>query len=236
MVSVLHSLTAAPPYESINPDSDIADLKFLEEVSEELLLHHSKHSEPVNKLWFEYILVKGLVASGRDARRLQVLEMPPADIFMDGELLSAKTEASKKISPNKLLISKLNEAKWIRGCKSGQDCVRGINEMVVPKLKICSRTLVLRAFREKANFIRYELEEIPQRVLLAMSSLKAEDFGKPTINNTRSAKVRLGGRVLFTLTLDGSVEKVIIRGLSTSNCMKHAVLKIPTAQQRNMGD
>jgi hypothetical protein len=234
--SFLQSLTAGPTYESINPNSDIADKKFLEEVSEELLLHHAKHSEPINKLWFEYILVKGLVASGRDARRLEVSEMPPADVFMDGKLLSAKTEASKTIRSDKVLISKLNEAKWIRDCKSGEDCVDGICDNVVPKLKICDRTLVFRAFRERAGLIRYELEEIPQKILLAMKNLKAEDFGKPTPNNTRSAKVRLGGRVLFTLTLDGSVEKIRIRGLSTSNCMKHAVLRIPTTQQRSLGD
>jgi hypothetical protein len=231
----LSAMSAEPTCIWTNPKSDIADARFTREFSDELLQHHSDNIEPINKFNFENVLVKSFLASDRDARRLppnKDKERQSVDILMNDQAVSAKTEAALNISANKIHISKLNEAKWIRYCRSGEDCVRFIRKVMIPNMKKCDRTFILRAFRKAKGFIRYELEEVPREILLAIGDLKAEDFGGPTPNNTRSARVTLHGRQLFTLTLDGSVEKVMVRSLSTSDCTRHAVFNVPITKQR----
>lgn len=224
---MVEAFSAAEIYQVVNASGFTAEPAFLKSAAGDLLEHHSKYSDAFNKFNFEHMLVRGARAAGLESRRLGTNELPPVDVLVDDISISAKTEASNLIRRDSIVISKFHEAAWIRDCKSGDDCVRKLNEVVVPKLKRCDKILMLRAFRDAKGLFRYELEEIPLELLLAIEQLKAENFSAPTPRNTRRAKVQYGGSKPFVLRLDGSVEKITITGVPTQDCIKHAVFRIP---------
>lgn len=233
LTRLVEAFANADTYQVVKASGFIAKSAFLKSAAGDLLEHHSKCSEAFNKFNFEYMIVRGARAAGLQSRKMGNNERPPVDVLVGDTFISAKTEASSLIKQDSIVISKFQEAAWIRDCQSGADCVRKLNEVVVPKLKNCNKVLMLRAFQETSNLFRYELEEIPLNMLLAIGRLKASDFSAPTPKNTRSAKVEYGGSKPFLLKLDGSVGKITITGMSTKDCVKHAIFRIPISENTN---
>ena len=211
------------------PGSDIASVQFLEDFANRLQLHHATNQERLNKKTFEYLFVASSKAAGRLASRVSVDEHPHADVVVDKTMFSLKTEASASISENTITISKLVEARWIRECRVGQDFIQGVREKIVPHLESYDRILTLRSFVEGAREVRYELVEIPKKVLLRIRNLEPADFLPRTPNGSTSARITSDGRRIFTLLLDGSVEKITIGSLAVSDCIKHATWFIALA-------
>ena len=220
--SLFREVAAASPLRA----SDIASKPFLEDFSNRLLIHHATNEERLNKKTFEYLFVASSTAAGRKASRVSLDDHPHADVVVNGTTFSLKTEASASISERTITISKLAEARWIRECRSGQDFIRGLREKVVPHLESYDRILTLRAFDLGARRLRYDLVEIPRDLLLNVRNLVAGDFSPRTINNSTKASVKKNGRQLFSLRLDGSVEKITVAGLGVRDCISHATWQL----------
>ena len=88
--------------------------------------------------------------------------------------------------------------------------------------------MILRAYNISHNQVKYELIEIPHNLLLEIINLTANDFTDRTASGSSRASVYVNERKAFTLSLDGSVEKVTILGLETDLCFYHASWIIPT--------
>lgn len=100
----------------LNPESDFASSQFCSEFGDLLLLHHNASSIPMTKDKFEYAFVDALAAIGREAEKLPNGN-PGADIVVNGEPWSLKTQADAQIKADRLHISKfieLGKGAWER--------------------------------------------------------------------------------------------------------------------------
>lgn len=217
------------PIESyVNPESDILSPRFVANFSNRLLIHHATHEEKFKKKSFEYAFHAASQAEERKSQIVASQVNPGADVIANGVAFSLKTEAAKGIQPQKIFISKLMEARWIRECAVGADFYRGIQEKVVPHLEQYQRIVTLRAFDLPGQRVKYDFVEIPRDVLLAVRTLRPESFSPRTKNGGSRAAVSFNGRQAFSLNLDGSVEKIQVTGLDVSVCVLHGSWTMPT--------
>lgn len=207
---------------TINPASDLLDAAAAATFANILLMHHANHREKFNKKGFEYAFVTATLASGKTAKLVTSTTNPGADVLVDGMAFSLKTEAAKSIRRDYIFISKLMEARWIRECQTPEAFLQGVMQAVIPHLRQYQRILILRAFDLASAQVQYDLVEIPRDLLLAVTGLQSADFKLHTGRSGGSrADVLIAGRKAFTLNLEGSVEKVQIRGLDVARCILH---------------
>jgi hypothetical protein len=206
---------------TVGPASDLLSAGFVSAFSNILRMHHANHTEKLNKQGFEYAFTAASSAAGRAAAMTGSGTHPGADVVVDGVGYSLKTEAAQGIRPRAIVISKLMEARWIRDCQTPDDFAAGTREHIVKHLQQYERILMLRAFKLKAGGICYDLWEIPRSLLLEMEKLKGTDFRPKAKSGGSRADVNVDGEKVFTLNLDGSVEKVQILNLAVSRCSLH---------------
>jgi hypothetical protein len=214
--------------EYVNESSDIVSTQFATNFSNRLLIHHATHAEKFGKKAFEYAFANASIATGKSAKIVSSLINPGTDVVVDEVNFSLKTEASARINRKKITISKLMEARWIRECNSRKDFANGVATRVTRHLQQYQRILMLRAYSVSRYQVKYELIEIPHNLLLNIRNLSPNDFTDKTASGSCRAYVYVGENKAFTLSLDGSVEKVTILGLDTDLCFDHASWIIPT--------
>ena len=205
----------------IDPNSDICTTKFSEDFQNRLVLYHAMNAEALSKKTFEYALRGACRFDGRRADLDANPTHPGTDIEIDGVGFSLKTEAARSISRTTLTISKLMETRWIRECQNGADYLEGVRKHIITHLLKYQRILVLRAFAINEQLYEYHLVEIPVDILRLSAGLLASDFKSRTKNGSSSADVVMDGKKAFSLSLDGSVEKVTIRSLDLRLCTLH---------------
>lgn len=217
--------------ERIESASDIVSAEFNVNFSNRLIIHHATHDEVFKKKSFEYAFCGASRAAGRSATIVSNPTNPGTDVIVDGTSFSLKTEAARSINPNKIKISKLMEARWIRDCKTKADFARETSRRVTQHLQEYERILVLRAF-DRDTEVQYDLVEIPRDLLLLVRELVAKDFTRRRqTSGGSSAKITVAGQRAFSLRLDGSVEKVMIEGLSITLCVSHGTWIIPKSHR-----
>ncbi len=216
--------------EDISDKSDILVPYFTKNFSNRLIIHHATHEQNFKKKAFEYAVCAAATSAGKKAKIVSDPTNPGADVIIDGEAFSLKTEASASIREKKITISKLMEARWIRECKTSRDFALETTTRVVDHLNRYERILILRAFDLSQNFVRYDLAEIPLSLLLRIGRLTENDFTPRTKSGGSSASVKQNGIKAFTVRLDGSVEKVTISNLSIDLCIKHGSWTIPKSK------
>ncbi len=214
--------------EDINEQSDVLVPEFATNFSNRLLIHHATHAEKFSKKAFEYAFASASTSAGRTAQIISSATNPGKDVIVNGVAFSLKTEASAGLRRDKITISKLMEARWIRDCRSSEDFANGITNRVVVHLQKYQRILMLRAYDVSESELKYDLIEIPHSLLLQIGNLTANDFTTRTAGGGSRADVYISGRKAFTMRLDGSVEKVTISGLATDMCFYHGSWIIPT--------
>jgi hypothetical protein len=216
----------------INPGSDLVTEDFAEAFAGRILIHHALTASVMKKKRFEYALQQTARAVGHDAVLTRSSTNPGEDIRIDGTTFSLKTEAAQNIHPDKITISKFQEARWIRECHTPAEFAEGTRQHVGRHLNQYDRILILRVFEldEDPLFgkqIRYDLVEIPLALLRKVLGLPDHAFDEETRAGSSGADVRENGRRLFRLTLDGSVEKVTIRSLLVDACFEHGSWTAP---------
>lgn len=197
------------------------DTDAFEYFSTRLAAHHASSGVPLKKENFEHILEIAFKRSGHRAKRTEDMTHRGADLEVDGRFYSLKTEAAKGLNPKSVTISKLMEARWIRDLESHADAPARVRERVLSHLDEYERIFMLRSYGDERR-VRYDLIEIPKRVLALVDGLGPDDFGQLTRAGGTAANVMLEGRRAFRLVLDGSVEKVTISGLDVRLCPLHA--------------
>ncbi len=206
-------------------DSAIATAAFAEDFSGRLLAYHAFHEQKLTKKTFEYVFCAASRAAGHNAVITTSSVNAGADVTVDGVAFSLKTEGAKSMSKSAITVSKLMEARWIRECRTPQDFADEVRSRVVDHLGEYERIITLRAF-EKPNYFDYDLVEIPVAILRLVEGLTADNFTPRTANGGSSARVLRDGEEVFTIRLDGSVEKITISGLKTSVCTHHATWRV----------
>ncbi len=214
-------------YSKISPHSDICSERFCSEFETRLKLYHSLNNDALKKKTFEYTFA---LSSRKDLKVADIQENSVhagADVIVNGIPFSLKTEASRSILANRIKISKLMEARWIRECSSTVDIVEGLHKRVVPHLEKYERIIVLRAIKYHENSYQYRLLEVPKKVLLLVEKLSSDDFTPITKHGSSRADVYENNKKLFRIGIDGSVEKVTIEHLLEDCCVFHGEWIIP---------
>jgi hypothetical protein len=204
--------------------ADFLSTEAFEYFSMRLAAHHAYSSHQLKKENFEHILEKSFNRAGVVTSRPQSMTERGADLTVGGVKLSLKTEAARSISTKHITISKLMEARWIRDLKSTRDIPAMIASKIMTHFSNYDRIFVLRSYAdsERAGSIRYDLREIPKAILSLVGGLQAQDFSALTDSHSSAAEVKELGTRVFSLRLDGSVEKVTISNLKIEKCPLHA--------------
>ncbi len=208
------------------PELGLGSGRFFSDFQSRLVLYHAINEDAMKKKAFEFAFAKSCNADGRNAIVAESPVVAAADVTVDNQRFSCKTEAPAKMNVKLINISKLMEARWIRECRSGTDFCDGIKNNVVSHLLRYERIIMLRAFR-RGEFYDYRLIEIPLRLLLLVDGVQPKDFSSRTKNGSTSAPVRLPDGSSFLLRLDGSVEKVTVTRLPERMCSIHGTWSIP---------
>jgi hypothetical protein len=219
-----------------NSESGMVTLEFMDSFADRLLIHHAMGAEKFSKKPFEFAFVRAMRAAGRQAEIAESGTDPGADIIVGDERYSLKTEAAKKISSGSITVSKLAEARWIRDDgKNAEWLFNGIYHKVLPRFDDYEHVLILRAFDATLDggpAVRYELVEVPLDLLREVKNVVLEDIkvsqGKNGGGSVRVLRMnREHMKHLFTLTFDGSVEKLRLSSLKMDECILHAKWIIP---------
>jgi hypothetical protein len=126
--------------------SDLISSDIYDSIGNRLLDRHNQTPHKLNKRQFEYVFVGACKSQGHDASIIENSTNPGEDIRVNGTSFSMKTEAAQGIREDKITISKLMEARWIREAETGEDFLEKVNARVVPHLKRYEVILMLRAF------------------------------------------------------------------------------------------
>jgi Type II site-specific deoxyribonuclease len=203
---------------------DFLSQEAYEYFSMRLAAHHAYSASVLKKENFEHILEEAFSRTGVPAKRANSMTVRGADLTVGAITLSLKTEAARNLSMDFITISKLMEAAWIKQTTCADDVPAFVASMVMPHFSNYDRIFTLRSYpdRERRGFVRYDLREIPKRVLSAVGSLTGADFATPTKTRTTSADVMIDGRRAFRFRLDGSDDKLTINNLDVRLCPLHA--------------
>jgi len=219
----------------INPNSDLMTPAFVEDFSARLIAYHALHEQKLTKKTFEFVFCGACRAAGSNAVITSSPVNPGVDVTVDGIRYSLKTEGAAGMTKSSITISKLMEARWIRECESPGDFAREASRRISEHLQHYQRIITLRAF-EYDSVIEYDLIEIPLSILKYVEKLEARNFTQRTRNGGSSARIVLEGKQLFTLRLDGSVEKVTVSNLRMDVCRIHGSWRIERVAKQNDND
>jgi hypothetical protein len=189
-------------------------------------LFHALHSpsEALSKKPFEFALEIAAREAGFDASIAESATTPGADIVMNGQGFSVKTEAGRTTSRQMVFLTKLMESAWTKNLNSPQHFLFGLQNDVLPRVLQADRTLLWRCHGRlsgAAGVVEYELLEIPRTFWEALTSVQASDFSPITKAGSTSAPVSIGGEQIYTISFDGSDQKVQVRNLAVNRCVFH---------------
>ncbi|WP_209447285.1 hypothetical protein [Amycolatopsis alba] len=211
-----------------HPDSDLVTDGFGSSMVNRLQLHHATSEEKFNKTSFEFAFKAASRFANRRAEKTVAHTFQGADVVVDGVRWSLKTEGAANMSQDLITISKFSEARWIRDCVTQEDFAREAPARIERHLSEYDRVLTLRGFYvQNHEAVRYDLVEIPHAMLMAATQLTERDFSPRTGAGSSRAQVFYEGKPAFTVSLDGSVEKVTLRNIQVSQCMTHAQWTVP---------
>ena len=204
------------------PTSSLMSQGILDDFGDMLRMHHSFSREPFSKDKFEYALERVLLEAGIPA------QMAPRgtrgfDIEIAGERYSLKTEAAKAIREDTIHISKFMELGGGTWGSDPKDLV-GLRRQFLSLLDGLNRILILRALKKGEPDFKYELVEIPKKLLSKASGGRLEMMAESRQNPKPGyCHVEEKGEGLFNLYFDGGGErKLQIKGLKKTLCEVHA--------------
>jgi type II restriction enzyme len=189
-----------------------------------LTAHHAYSSNLLKKENFEHILEQSFKLAGIPASRQNSMTHRGADLMVGNRSVSLKTESALGLRADKITISKLMEAAWIKRIRQREDIPAFIHSMVLPHFENYQSIFMLRSYMvpQLVPAVRYDLHEIPKELFEQVATLKAEDFSLLTATRTTSASVKWKGENAFKFRLDGSDDKLTITNLDVKLCPLHA--------------
>lgn len=211
-----------------SPASNIISTDFiLDDFGDALRIHHCFTDEPFTKDKFEYVLVSVCKYYGIQAEK-SAYNNPGADVTINNETFSLKTQADKNLRLNLINIHKymeLGKGEWSDKLKQ----LKGLKDQFLKHLSNYDRVLILRNIGKPlpANpYWKYELVEIPKSLLSEVSNGKYEmttdsiQMPKPGYCRVIDSKSK---SLKFELYFDGGTErKLKINKIDKKYCTVHA--------------
>lgn len=227
-----------------NAASNLVTPVVLEHIGDLLRIHHAMSRRALSKAPFEYAFEKALQLSNKKARLADSATNPGYDMVVEGERISLKTEAAKKVSRTQVHVSK-----WMEMGKGDWDPATIQLARFLEHLDGYDRILSLRCLEQKETHYRYELIEIPKALML-----EARGGSMEPAKETRQSTVPWYCRVIdaaasadaeakargkrqpkpvykFSLYFDaGNERKLQVKQIQLKHCIWHATWDFASAQ------
>jgi hypothetical protein len=226
-VSQLVQSMALPVNSTRSPDSDVIPSdKALGLFFLYLVTHHTLSVEPFKKEKFEYALERVMEQLGRKCSRPNSRTNPGLDLIVDKERWSLKSESSRGIKKDFILISKwmeLGKGDW----GNDPDDLKKQCQRFMHHLTGYDRILLLRCLTPEDPIVHhYELLELPYADLLqAMNGrfeMKLDSTQKGAIPGYCFVNDETGTPI-YRLYFDGGTErKLRVQNLRKDACIFHA--------------
>jgi len=211
-----------------NPLGNIISTDFiLEDFGDALRIHHCFTNEPFTKDKFEYVLVSVCKYYGIQSEK-SAYNTPGADVTINNETFSLKTQADKNLRLNFINIHKymeLGKGEWSNKPKQ----LLGLKDQFIKHLSNYDRVLVLRNIGKPLlsnPYWKYELVEIPKSLLSEVSKgeyeMTSDSIQMPKPGYCR-VKDNETNALKFELYFDGGTErKLKINKIDKNYCIVHA--------------
>lgn len=213
------------PYINIerNSTSDLVSEKFLYDFGDLLRIHHCYSKQPFSKDKFEYALERVCNINNLNAK-LSTAGNPGNDITIDGIGFSLKTQADSNIRAGKVHISKFMELGKGNWSDKIEDLI-GLRQQFFNHMRSYERILTLRCLDKKVEHYKYELVEIPKKLLLEAEhgelSIQTDSKQNPKPGYCRVKDKN--GNEKYQLYFDGGGErKLQVKNLLKEYCTVHA--------------
>jgi len=201
-------------------NGDIFKEDFFEIFGDKLITHHFSSKQPLTKTLFEHAFNDSLNESGVTSFMAESRTNPGHDLTIDGVKVGLKTEAARNISKSHIHVSKwmeLGKGEWI---------LPSLLERFINHLENYERIFTLRYFKESDFKFRYELVEIPKKLLLESKGAKLEIMTE----SKQNPKPGYGhvidehGNKKFSLYFDGGSErKLQVKHIALEHCITHGI-------------
>lgn len=202
--------------------SDLCDEKYAQAFFDYIERHRELVLIKGTKTWpdvFEYGHVHALKAMGKNAECIGE-QQKPFDVIMESEKHSLKTETRKNLKLDRVHLTKLMTASWLRHLSLDE-----VIDKITNHISSFDRLLVLRAKHGTIKpIVVVELVEIPKILLNTMTHLTQKDFSAWTCKNGRIGSSKATFRDLYTITLEATASKINL-DVARSQCICHAQFK-----------
>ena len=223
---IAYQFTKAKTFIRLSNSDLISDL-ILEDFGDALRLHHCFSDEAFTKDKFEYLMVNVFKYYGIIAEKA-INNNPGADIIINGQRISLKTQADKNLRVNFINIHKymeLGKGDWKADVKQ----LDGLREQFFQHLNHYERILILRNIGTpipQDPRWKYELVEIPKGLLLesinGVMEMMTDSIQMPKPGYCRVYD-EITKKLKFELYFDGGTErKLKINKIDKSFCTVHA--------------
>lgn len=213
------------PYIKIerNVSSNLVSEKFLFDFGDLLRIHHCYSKQPFSKDKFEYALERVCNINNLNAQ-LSTTGNPGNDITIDGVGVSLKTQADSNIRVGKVHISKFMELGKGDWSDKISDLI-GLRQQFFDHMSSYDQIFTLRCLSKKSEHYKYELVEIPKKLLLEAEhgelSIQAGSKQNPKPGYCRVKDV--DGKEKYQLYFDGGGErKLQVKNILKEYCTVHA--------------
>lgn len=216
--SAIHAFSAARHFERA-PDSDVITDAVLASLGDRLLSHHAGSRQALSKDRFEFAFETALNTAGITAQLVKSRTNRGHDISIQGIPVSLKTEAATNIKDDFIHISK-----WMELGRGEWKLPLLLNSFL-EHMQSYERIFTLRRLKDMDAKIRYELVEIPKKLLLEATNCELE----VRANSRQNPQPGYGyvkdaaGQLMYSLYFDGGTErKLQIKHLRKDLCKIHA--------------
>lgn len=224
---IAHQFTRPKIFSRLATSSVIPTDLILEDFGDALRIHHCFTDEPFTKDKFEYVLVNVSNYHGFKAEKSKY-NNPGADIIINQEKISLKTQADRNLRLDFIYIHKymeLGKGEWTD--KEVQ--LKGLTQQFLSHLANYHRIIVLRNIGKPTPahpYWKYELVEIPKKLLeeaktgvyeMMTDSMQTPKPGYCRVFNKKTKALK------YELYFDGGTErKLKIHKIDKSLCVVHA--------------
>lgn len=199
--------------------SDLITEAALKSLGDRLITHHAGSKAALSKDRFEYALEEAMSLAGFRAELAKSRTNRGHDITINGTPIALKTQADKGIKENLIHVSK-----WMELGKGPWELER-LRDLFLEHMQNYDRIFTLRFLTKTPELIRYELVEIPKKLLLESTHCTFETMEdsrqdpKPGYGYVKDSS----GALKYALYFDGGGErKLQIKHLDKSKCIVHA--------------
>lgn len=216
--SAIHAFGAACQFDRAS-DSDVVTDAVLAFLGDRLLSHHAGSRQALSKDRFEFTFESALNASGIPAQLVKSRTNRGHDMTIRGIPVSLKTEAAANIKDESIHVSK-----WME-LGRGEWKLPLLLDLFLEHMQSYDRIFTLRRLKDDGAKIRYELVEIPKKLLLEAENCELEVCAdsrqkpRPGYGYVKDAS----GQLKYSLYFDGGTErKLQIKHLRKDLCKVHA--------------